>query len=291
MYLEAFSQYPMMVIGAAVVLGLILGSFLNVVIYRLPIMMERDWKQECRLILELPESGQQTTETFNLVQPNSRCPQCNAAIKPWQNVPVLSYVLLGGKCASCSKPISVRYPIVEAVTGLLSGIVAWQFGFTATTLAVLFFTWALIALTMIDVDHFLLPDQITLPLLWLGLVVNCFGLLAPLEDAVWGAVAGYLSLWSVYWVFRILTGKEGMGQGDFKLLAALGAWMGWQYLLMIILLSSVVGAVIGIALIAAGSKGRDTHIPFGPYLACAGWIALLWGDAILNRYMQFAGIR
>lgn len=293
MYQDVFNQYPMMVVGAAVVLGLIVGSFLNVVIYRLPLMMEREWKQECRLILELDSEPQpsDSTEIFNLIQPNSRCPQCGAAIKPWHNIPVISYLMLGGKCANCSQPISARYPIIEAVTGLLSGIVAWQLGYSIEALTVLGLTWALIALTMIDVDHKLLPDQITLPLLWAGLIVNSFGFFVPLGDALWGAVAGYLSLWSVYWGFKILTGKEGMGFGDFKLLAALGAWMGWQYLLLIILLSSVVGAVVGISLIVFSKNGRDTQIPFGPYLAAAGWIAFLWGEGIINGYLQFAGVR
>lgn len=290
MYLDTLSDFPLIYIGAAAILGLLVGSFLNVVIYRLPVMMEREWQRECRLILDITDDTAPPAETFNLVQPNSRCPQCNSAIKPWQNIPVLSYLALGGKCANCRHPISLRYPIIEAITGLLSGVVAWQLGYTPETLAVLLLTWSLLALTMIDVDHKLLPDQITLPLLWLGLVINSFGLLTSLQDALWGAVGGYLSLWSVYWVFKILTGKEGMGYGDFKLLAALGAWMGWQYLLLIILLSSVVGAVVGIVMIVASNRGRDTQIPFGPYLAAAGWIALLWGDTLIQRYLNLSGI-
>lgn len=290
MYLDTLSDFPLIYIGAAAILGLLVGSFLNVVIYRLPVMMEREWQRECRLILDITDDTAPPAETFNLVQPNSRCPQCNSAIKPWQNIPVLSYLALGGKCANCRHPISLRYPIIEAITGLLSGVVAWQLGYTPETLAVLVLTWSLLALTMIDVDHKLLPDQITLPLLWLGLVINSFGLLTSLQDALWGAVGGYLSLWSVYWLFKILTGKEGMGYGDFKLLAALGAWMGWQYLLLIILLSSVVGAVVGIVMIVASNRGRDTQIPFGPYLAAAGWIALLWGDTLIQRYLNLSGI-
>lgn len=290
MYFDALNQYPLIVIGGAVVLGLLVGSFLNVVIYRLPVMMQRMWQQECRIILEL-DAEEPAHETFNLVQPNSRCPHCNSAIMPWQNIPVVSYLALGGRCANCKHPISPRYPIIEAVTGILSGVVAWQLGLSIEAIAALGFTWTLIALTMIDADHKLLPDQITLPLLWAGLLINSFGLLVPLTDAVWGAAAGYLSLWSVYWVFKILTGKEGMGFGDFKLLAALGAWMGWQYLLLIVLLSSVVGAIVGIALIVINNSGRNTQIPFGPYLAAAGWIALLWGDPIIQYYLQIAGVK
>lgn len=291
MYSEALADYPLIYIGGAILLGLIVGSFLNVVIYRLPLMMEREWKQECRLILELGEDNDPAaTETFNLVQPNSCCPHCKAAIRPWQNIPVLSYLALGGKCAACRQPISIRYPIIEAVTGLLSGIVAWQLGYSAEMATLLGFTWTLVALTMIDADHKLLPDQITLPLLWAGLILNSTGLFVPLKDALWGAVGGYLSLWSVYWTFKLLTGKEGMGYGDFKLLAALGAWMGWQLLPLIILLSSVVGAVVGTIIILSSKQGRNTQIPFGPYLATAGWIAFLWGDQIIQGYLQFAGI-
>lgn len=294
---EALSAFPLIVIGGAAILGLMVGSFLNVVIYRLPIMMEREWKHECRLILELDEenSTKDPTQTdepvFNLAQPNSCCPKCKASIKPWQNIPVLSYLFLKGRCANCSTAISIRYPTIEAVTGLLSGLVAWHFGATPEMLAVLLFTWSLVTLTMIDADHQILPDQITLPLLWAGLLVNSFQLLVPIQDALWGAMAGYLSLWSVYWGFKLLTGKEGMGYGDFKLLAALGAWMGWQSILMIILLSSLVGAVVGTILLIRSKKGRDTAIPFGPYLAAAGWIAMLWGEPLLGLYLDISGLR
>lgn len=290
MHFDALAYYPLIYIGGSVIIGLMVGSFLNVVIYRLPIMMEREWKQECRLILEL-EPEQSATEPFNLAQPRSCCPHCQAPIKAWQNIPVISYLLLRGRCASCRQPISARYPIIEAITGLISGVVAWYFGWSAAMLAALGLSWALLALTMIDVDHKLLPDQITLPLLWAGLVLNSFSIFVPLQDAVWGAIGGYLSLWTVYWLFKIFTGKEGMGFGDFKLLAALGAWMGWQKLAPIIILSSLVGAVVGSILLFATRQGRDTAIPFGPYLAAAGWIALLWGDELLQAYLEYSGLQ
>ena len=289
--LELLSQNPLFYLSCVTITGLMVGSFLNVVIYRLPVMMEREWKSECQLILELdsPDTSPEP-EKFNLATPNSHCPSCNTAIKPWQNIPVISYLLLKGRCANCKTAISCRYPIIEAVTALLSGIIAWQLGATPQALAGLLFTWCLISLTMIDADHKLLPDQLTLPLLWGGLLLNSSGIFVPLYDAVWGAIAGYLSLWSVYWGFKLLTGKEGMGYGDFKLLAALGAWMGWQSILVIILLSSLVGAVVGTIMLLASKRGRDTAIPFGPYLAAAGWIALLWGDEIILVYLQYSGL-
>lgn len=265
------------------------GSFLNVVIYRLPKMMERDWQRECRVLLEPETTVDEPGSTFNLAFPQSHCPHCQAAIKPWQNIPVVSYLLLKGRCGNCGVSISSRYPIIEFCTGLLTAAAAWSFGFSPQLLAVMVFLWALLALTMIDVDHQLLPDQITLPLLWLGLLLNSQGLFVPLLDAVYGAAAGYLLLWGVYHLFRLLTGKEGMGYGDFKLLAALGAWMGWQMLPVIILLSSLVGAVIGAILLTAQGKGRSTPIPFGPYLAGAGAIAFFWGDTLIHSYLQFAG--
>jgi leader peptidase (prepilin peptidase)/N-methyltransferase len=268
---------------------LVVGSFLNVVIYRLPIMMEREWRSECSLLLN-GESPGAKTEPFNLAFPPSRCPGCNAQIRPWQNIPVISYLLLRGRCANCKTAISMRYPIVEAVSGVLAACAAFQLGFGWPLLATLIFLWALLTLTMIDIDHQLLPDQITLPLMWLGLMLNIGGLFVPLTDAVWGAIAGYLSLWSVYQAFKLLTGKEGMGYGDFKLLATLGAWMGWQMLPVIILLSSVVGAVAGSALLLVQRKGRGTPIPFGPYLAGAGAIAFFWGKWLIQNYMQFAGL-
>jgi|TARA_B110000908_G_scaffold46069_1_gene56118 leader peptidase (prepilin peptidase)/N-methyltransferase len=289
--LSILQAYPVATVALVIVIGLLVGSFLNVVIYRLPVMMEREWKSECKLILDPDSPDEEPAEPFNLAFPNSHCPNCDAPIRAWQNIPVISYVLLRGQCANCKVSISARYPIIEAVTALMSAIIAWQIGASLEMLAALFFTWSLIALTMIDADHKLLPDQITLPLLWAGLLLNSFSLFVPLYDAVWGAIGGYLSLWSVYWLFKILTGKDGMGYGDFKLLAALGAWLGWQSLLVIILLSSLVGAIVGSIILLANKQGRNTAIPFGPYLAAAGWIAFLWGDQIIDAYLRFSGIR
>jgi len=267
------------------VLGLLVGSFLNVVIHRLPIMMQRDWRAQAREFLELPA---EPASTFNLVLPNSHCPQCDHEIRPWENIPLVSWLALRGKCSSCRAPISSRYPLVELLCGVLSGYVAWHFGFSWQAGAMLLLTWGLLAMSMIDVDHQLLPDSLVLPLLWLGLIANYFGLFAPLPDAVWGAVAGYLSLCSVYWLFKLVPGKEGMGYGDFKLLAMLGAWGGWQVLPLTILLSSVVGAVLGTIMLRIQKADSGTTIPFGPYLAIAGWVALLWGGEITSAYLQFA---
>ena len=289
--LSIFQAYPVAPVVIVIVIGLLVGSLLNVVIYRLPVMMEREWRSECKLILDPDSPGEELAEPFNLAFPHSHCPSCDAPIRAWQNIPVISYVLLRGQCANCKVSISARYPIIEAVTALMSAIIVWQLGASLEMLAALFFTWSLIALTMIDADHKLLPDQITLPLLWAGLLLNSFSLFVPLYDAVWGAIGGYLSLWSVYWLFKILTGKDGMGYGDFKLLAALGAWLGWQSLLVIILLSSLVGAIVGSIILLANKQGRNTAIPFGPYLAAAGWIAFLWGDQIIDAYLRFSGIR
>jgi leader peptidase (prepilin peptidase)/N-methyltransferase len=270
-------------------LGLLIGSFLNVVVYRLPIMMQRDWSEQAREILEQPP--EKSTEVFNLVLPNSQCPHCAHEIKPWENIPVVSYLLLRGKCSSCKAHISLRYPLVELTCGLLSAYIAWHFGYTWQTAGMLVLTWGLLAMSLIDTDHQLLPDSLVLPLLWLGLILNTFGLFTSLEDALWGAVAGYLSLWSVYWLFKLITGKEGMGYGDFKLLAMLGAWGGWQVLPLTILLSSLVGAVLGLIMLRLRNAETSTPIPFGPYLAIAGWIALLWGDQITASYLQIAGFR
>jgi leader peptidase (prepilin peptidase)/N-methyltransferase len=269
----------------ALILGLLVGSFLNVVIHRLPIMMQRDWRAQAREFLQLPA---EPVSTFNLVLPHSHCPHCDHLIRAWENIPLVSWLALRGKCSSCRAPISARYPLVELLCGLLSAYVAWHFGFSWQAGAMLLLTWGLLAMSMIDVDHQLLPDSIVLPLLWLGLIVNSFGLFASLPDALWGAVAGYLSLWSVYWMFKLVTGKEGMGYGDFKLLAMLGAWGGWQVLPLTILLSSVVGAVLGTIMLRLQKAESGTAIPFGPYLAIAGWIALLWGDRITATYLQFA---
>lgn len=274
-------------IALVTLFSLLVGSFLNVVIHRLPKMMEAEWKHDCCQLLAV---DQPPAAPFNLITPNSHCPHCQAPVKPWQNIPVVSYLLLGGKCGSCRQPISIRYPLVEIATALLSGYLAYRMGMSLQTVAALGMTWALIALTMIDVDTQLLPDSITLPLLWAGLLLNSQGLFTDLGSAVWGAAGGYLILWSVYWLFKMITGKEGMGYGDFKLLAALGAWMGWQSLPVIIILSSLVGAIIGIAGIIIMGRDKNIPIPFGPYLAIAGWIAFLWGDSITSSYLKFSGI-
>jgi len=285
--IDFMASHVLAFVLCALLTGLLIGSFLNVVIYRLPIMMQRDWREQAREILELPSEPQ--TTTFNLVLPNSSCPHCSHEIKPWENIPVISYLFLRGKCSSCKSPISLRYPLVELTCGLLSAFIAWHFGFTWQAGGMLLLTWGLLAMSLIDVDHQLLPDSLVLPLLWLGLIANSFGLFASLEDALWGAIAGYLSLWSVYWLFKLVTGKEGMGYGDFKLLAMLGAWGGWQVLPLTILLSSLVGAVLGTIMLRMRNAESSTPIPFGPYLAIAGWIALLWGEQITSSYLQIAG--
>ncbi|WP_324710581.1 prepilin peptidase [Pseudomonas citronellolis] len=287
--LNFLASHALAFVLCAALLGLLIGSFLNVVIHRLPKMMELEWQQQARDALSLPQPEQKAT--YNLVLPNSQCPHCGHEIRAWENIPVISYLALRGKCSACKAPISARYPLVELATALLSGFVAWHFGFTWQAGAMLLLTWGLLAMSMIDVDHQLLPDALVLPLLWLGLIVNYFGLFTSLGDALWGAVFGYLSLWSVYWLFKLLTGKEGMGYGDFKLLAMLGAWGGWQVLPLTILFSSLVGAVLGVILLRLRNAETSTPIPFGPYLAIAGWIALLWGDQITTTYLQFAGFR
>ncbi len=269
--------------------GLLVGSFLNVVIYRLPIMMQRGWKSECMEYLEL-NNPEKDAKPFNLTLPLSRCPSCNTAIKPYQNIPVISYLFLKGKCAKCKTSISPRYPLIEGFTGILSAIVAWHFGYSIEMLFALLLTWSLIALSFIDIDHQLLPDSINFPLLWLGLFLSLFSLFTDAHSSIIGAIAGYLSLWTVYQVFKLATGKEGMGFGDFKLLAVFGAWLGWHYLPLIILLSSLVGAVIGISMIIFVKKDKNIPIPFGPYLAAAGWLALLWGDQMNTLYLNFAGL-
>jgi leader peptidase (prepilin peptidase) / N-methyltransferase len=265
------------------VFGLAIGSFLNVVIHRLPKMMEDDWRAQCAELSGAPEPV--TAGRYNLLVPRSHCPSCKTPLRAADNVPLVSWLVLRGKCAHCGARISARYPVVEAITALLSAVVAWRFGFGWPTAFALIFTWSLIALTFIDADTTLLPDDITLPLLWLGLAANLFGTFVPLKDAVIGAIAGYLALWSVYWLFKLATGKEGMGYGDFKLLAALGAWMGWKALLPIILLSSVVGAVVGIVLIVLARRGREIPIPFGPYLAAAGLIVMLAGERLTRWFV------
>ncbi|HBC02430.1 MAG TPA: prepilin peptidase [Pseudomonas sp.] len=286
MLMDYLASHVLAFVLSAALLGLLIGSFLNVVIYRLPIMMQREWRAQALEYLECPP--EQISERFNLLLPSSRCPHCDHQIRSWENVPLVSWLALRGKCSSCQAPISSRYPLVELACGLLSGYVAWHFGFTWEAGAMLLLTWGLVAMSMIDIDHQLLPDSLVLPLLWLGLILNNFGLFVSLESALWGAVAGYLSLWSVYWLFKLVTGKEGMGYGDFKLLAMLGAWGGWQVLPLTILLSSVVGAVLGTILLRVQRAESSTPIPFGPYLAIAGWIALLWGDRITESYLHFA---
>lgn len=283
--IEFLASNTLALVLCALVLGLLVGSFLNVVIHRLPIMMQRDWRAQAREFLDLPA---EPATTFNLVLPNSHCPYCDHEIRPRENIPVVSWMALRGKCSSCRAPISKRYPTIELLCGVLSAYVAGHFGFTWQAGGMLLLTWGLLAMSMIDVDHQLLPDSLVLPLLWLGLIVNSFGLFTSLSDAVFGAVAGYLSLWSVYWLFKLVTGKEGMGYGDFKLLAMLGAWGGWQVLPLTILLSSVVGAVLGTIMLRVQKADSGTAIPFGPYLAIAGWIALIWGDQITSGYLQFA---
>ncbi|PLW70363.1 prepilin peptidase [Pseudohalioglobus lutimaris] len=287
--LDVLNQQGWLLGLALLTLGLVVGSFLNVVIHRLPIMMEARWRGDCCELLELEREA--TDPVLTLSTPNSHCPNCKAAIRAWQNIPVFSYLFLGGKCARCSVAISPRYPLVELVTGLLTLSLILQFPASAGLLGAMLLTWSLVALTMIDVDHQLLPDDITLPLIWLGLLFNISGTYVSLTDAVIGAMAGYMVLWSVYWLFKLLTGKEGMGYGDFKLLAALGAWLGWQALPSIILLSSVVGALVGITLMIFKRRDKDVPMPFGPYLAAAGWIALMWGDEISAAYLSTVGVQ
>ena len=283
-WLELINSIPTAYITFVFFISLLIGSFLNVVILRTPQILENDFRQECCDLLELKD--QPKPEKLSLSHPQSTCPKCGTPIKPWHNIPVISYLLLKGKCNNCSTPISIRYPLVELATALLSTLAIYLLGFTVEGLCALLLLWFLIALTMIDIDTYLLPDNLTLPLLWLGLLVNSFNLYTDLNSAVWGAIAGYLSLWSVFWLFKLVTGKEGMGYGDFKLLAALGAWMGWQSLPLVILLSSLVGAVIGIAGIIIMGRDKNIPIPFGPYLAIAGWIAFLWGDQIMASYLS-----
>ena len=275
------------VLGATL-LGLMVGSFLNVVIVRLPAMLTRQWQAQCRELAD-PTAETVLAETpFNLVTPRSHCPHCSHRIGVLENIPLLSFLWLRGKCSACKQPIAWRYPGVELLSGVLSGLVAWHFGFDLATLTALLLTWALIALTFIDIDRQLLPDAITLPFLWLGLMVNLFGGFTGLSSAVIGAVAGYVSLWLVFHLFKLVTGKEGMGYGDFKLFALFGAWLGWQMLPLVILLASLVGAVVGLAFIFLKGRDRRLPIPFGPFLCAAGWLAMLWGDKMLGWYLQFA---
>jgi leader peptidase (prepilin peptidase)/N-methyltransferase len=273
---------PELWVPAAVVLGLVVGSFLNVVIHRLPRMLEREWQAQCA---ELRGEATPVDGPYNLLLPRSACPQCGHGIRWYENIPLLSFALLRGRCSACGHPIGWRYPLVEAASGLLAGYAAWHFGLGWEAPAAMALLWALLALTVIDLDTHLLPDRITQPLLWAGLLVNWQGVFVPLEDALLGAVAGYGTLWLVYHAFKLATGKEGMGYGDFKLLAALGAWLGWQMLPLVILASSLLGAVVGLALIALAGHDRARPIPFGPWLALGGVVALFWGDWFLRLYL------
>jgi len=289
LFLQLLHDSPAFFISLCGLVGLLVGSFLNVVIHRLPKIMEREWLAQCAELNGQANAGsgkEKVVAPYNLRTPRSACPHCGHQISALENIPVLSYLALRGKCRKCGKAISPRYPIVEAVTGILSAYAAWHFGFGLAAVAAIIFIWALLALTFIDFDTQLLPDDITLPLLWLGIIFNLYGTFTSLSNAIVGAIAGYLVLWSVYWLFKLVTGKEGMGYGDFKLLAAIGAWLGWPLLPLVIMLSSVVGAVVGITLIIAVRHGRNVPIPFGPYLAGGGLIALFWGPQLTQGYLQ-----
>ncbi len=284
-------------IALASLLGLLAGSFINVVAYRLPKMLQADWQQQAKVILAEAQPAvaarpepDSTSPRFNLLVPRSACPRCQHVIKPWENIPLLSWLALKGKCSGCQQIISKRYPLVELASGILSAVVAWRFGFGLPAMAILLLTWGLLTMSLIDADHQLLPDILVLPLLWLGLLLNTQSMFVSLSDAVLGVAIGYLSLWSIYWLFKLIMGKEGMGYGDFKLLAMLGAWGGWQVLLLTILLSSLVGAILGIIILRLQKEGIEKPIPYGPYLAVAGWIALLWGNQITQAYLEFAGL-
>lgn len=275
--------------AVATITGLVVGSFLNVVIHRTPLMLMRRWREECQSLMANSPSEAPAVR-YNLVTPASRCPHCERPIRALENIPVVSYLWLRGKCAGCHKPISLRYPFVELLSAALAGAVAWHFGYGFQALAAILLTWVLVALTFIDIDHQLLPDVMVLPFLWIGLLVNLNGTFVDLPSAIIGAVAGYLTLWTVFQLFKLVTGKEGMGYGDFKLLALFGAWLGWKLLPLIILLSSFIGAIVGIALIVFRGRDRAQPIPFGPYLAAAGWVAMLWGESIVRQYLQLMRI-
>lgn len=291
--LDVFRQNPALYFIGIILLGLIVGSFLNVVIHRLPMMMKHQWRKDCCALLtetgDLPNTPNIENQTFNLITPRSRCSSCGQPITALENIPILSFVLLKGRCASCHTKIAWRYPFVEGLSAVLIVAVAWRFGVTLQAGTAMLFTWALIALSFIDFDHQILPDEITLPFLWGGLLLSMFNIFIDLESALIGAVAGYLALWTVYQIFKRLTGKEGMGYGDFKLLAMLGAWLGWQVLPGTIIISSVVGAVVGILLILLRRHDKNIPIPFGPYLAIAGWIMLMWGNEINHAYLRWLG--
>ena len=286
--LELLAQSPTIFIVCSLVVGCLVGSFLNVVIYRYPIMLERDWQHQATEILqpEKEHTTNQPTERFDLIKPDSRCPKCQHKIRAWENIPVISWLMLRAKCSQCSSPISVRYPLIELLTGILTALIAAYFGYSILALFAMLAIWLLIAMSFIDLDTTLLPDTLTLPFLWLGLIASTINPEISPTDAIWGAVFGYLSLWSVFWGFKLLTGKDGMGYGDFKLLAGIGAWVGWQHLPTVILLSSLVGALIG-GLLVWRHKNRALQIPFGPYLAVAGFVTLLYGQAIADAYLSY----
>ena len=279
--IELFIQNSWLFYSTVFIFSVVMGSFLNVVIYRLPIMLEREWKTDCTEFLELKDY-QLEKGVFNLSKPASTCPKCKTPIRAWQNIPILSFIFLGAKCASCKTPISYRYPFIELLSGVLGLILATEFGVSLATLLGLTLTYCFIALSFIDIDHKILPDNIVFPLLWIGLIANQYTVFTTPLDSIWGAVSGYLSLWSVYQVFKLITGKEGMGYGDFKLLACIGAWVGASQLLAVILISSIAGSIIGIAILVIQSKDKNTQIPFGPYLAIAGWTCLLWGEQFMG---------
>lgn len=289
-FITLMNHSPVFFYGITFVFSLMIGSFLNVVIFRLPKMLEQGWKRECREFLAdevIKPTNASDDQTITLSTPSSTCPSCQHKIRFYENIPLISWLFLRGKCSQCQSKISLRYPLVELTTAILSVVIAANFGVTFTTLMLLVLTWGLICLTLIDYDHMLLPDQITLPLLWLGLLVNINGAIVPLSDAVIGTVAGYMSLFSVFWLFKLVTGKEGMGHGDFKLVAVFGAWIGWQLLPLLILMASAVGAIIGISLMVFKNHQREQAIPFGPYLAIAGWITLIWGNGIWSWYLSY----
>ena len=281
--LQAFQSYPELFVTSVVLASLAVGSFLNVVIHRLPKMLERQWRAE---FAEHAGREPAPEPRYNLAVPRSQCPSCGHRVTALENIPVVSYIALGGRCSACKARISPRYPVVEALTGAIAGYVAWRYGFSWQTPAALLFAWAMIALAFIDLDTFYLPDDITLPLIWSGLLINLGGLFVDLQSAVIGAIAGYLALWAVFWAYKLATGKEGMGYGDFKLLAGIGAWLGWKMLPVVVLLSSFVGAIVGISLIVFARRGRNVRIPFGPYLVLGGLCAMFWGDALTKYYLQ-----
>jgi len=288
LFISLFEQQQVLYLGTLFVVGAVVGSFLNVVIYRLPVMMQREWRHDCLEFLE--QSADPTSEKFNLNTPRSRCGNCGHQITALENVPMISYLVLGGKCSDCKARISLQYPLVELFTAIVSVVVGWHFGVSLQALAALFLSWCLIAASGIDICHKLLPDSITLPLLWLGILLSLFDVFIGLEASVIGAMAGYMSLWIVFMLFKMVTGKEGMGYGDFKLLAMLGAWLGWKPLFVVILTSSLVGATVGITMIVLGKTERSTQIPFGPYLAAAGWITLMWGNELMRFYNSLFGL-